>query len=277
MRASMERAQTANDRLKAQWDARVAWSIMIASTVHATTLAMSPGWTRRPPVPEVMPETHEMEWVFFYETSSPRPGAPRAATPLGVEPDSLPSDVATGTVLSAAEADALAEALRGRILRRAASLPTLAAAEPEGASTDPGQEDGGVSVAADPSTAEYPSAQELSELDLERLSALRPEIAVLSPTNWVLLRNPNQVNDFLRRRSESGELSPVASGSVSAVLWIDEQGTVEWAEIHRSSGRDDLDETTLALLNEVATFWPARVEGVPTPVSMILTVMYPWF
>ncbi len=72
------------------------------------------------------------------------------------------------------------------------------------------------------------------------------------------------------------ELSPGVSGSVSVVLFIDEKGSVEWAEISQSSGISGVDDIFLTLFNEVVAFRPARNQGVLVPRSAIFSVRFPW-
>jgi len=98
----------------------------------------------------------------------------------------------------------------------------------------------------------------------------------MTASAWVLIRNQTEVEAFLRRSSLSGRIDPAASGSVSVTLWIDRRGSVEWAEISQSSGRNDLDEFTLALFNEVAAFRAARERGVYVSRSVTFSVNYPW-
>jgi TonB family protein len=113
-------------------------------------------------------------------------------------------------------------------------------------------------------------------LDLDRLTELRPELAVMIPSMWILLRNPTAVETFLRRSSGRWTLDPNEPGSVTVTVWIDTKGSVEWAEVSRSSGRGDLDEAALALFNEVVTFRPARHEGVSVSGSATFALLFPW-
>ena len=73
----------------------------------------------------------------------------------------------------------------------------------------------------------------------------------------------------------SGEDSE-AEGLVDVAVWIDAWGSVEWAEITRSSGREDVDEIALSLFNEVASFRPAQDQGVRVSMSAIFTIVIPW-
>jgi TonB family protein len=116
----------------------------------------------------------------------------------------------------------------------------------------------------------------LSAMDLERLSALRPDVALEVSSNWVLVRNPLEVGTYMRRTSSRKDADPEATGSVSVALWVNASGSVEWAEIVGSSGRSDLDDIALNLFSEVVSFRPARLEGRPMPMSAIFTINFPW-
>ena len=105
---------------------------------------------------------------------------------------------------------------------------------------------------------------------------MRPELVLSDLSAWVLLRNPTEVEMFIRRIYRRGELDRSANGTVSVALWIDKRGSVEWAEISRSSGRSDVDQVALALFSEVVAFRAARVGGVPVSRSVIFSVRFPW-
>jgi len=150
---------------------------------------------------------------------------------------------------------------------------------------DPGEEEGepeGDSI----SIQELDSADVLAdlahgdsldlELDLDRLTEIRPELAVLIPSMWILLRNPTAVENFLRRSYGRWTLDRDTPGSVTVTVWIDTRGSVEWAEVSRSSGRQNLDEAALALFNEVVAFRPARHEGVSISGSATFALLFPW-
>jgi TonB family protein len=63
---------------------------------------------------------------------------------------------------------------------------------------------------------------------------------------------------------------------VSVAIWVNAAGNVEWAEIVSSSGRPEWDALALELFDDVVTFRPARLEGIPMPMSAIFTVDFPW-
>lgn len=105
-------------------------------------------------------------------------------------------------------------------------------------------------------------------LRLERLSALQPELAFGSLSHWLEVQNPTEVVDFMRRRfGTAAEDEPRRTMVVA--LWVDETGSVEWAEISRSSGRSDLDESALELFREVVSLRPARERGLSVPTAAI--------
>jgi TonB family protein len=178
------------------------------------------------------------------------------------------------------------EAIGARLRGRGAPLPALAElrAAPEErpdeideeASEGAGPEDGAPAIGGRARTTELAELPEPDSLNLDRLSALRPELAFMTASAWVLIRNQTEVETFLRRSYGNGRLDPDASGSVSVTLWIDRRGSVEWAEVTESSGRQDLDEFTLALFNEVASFRAAREQGVYVSRSVTFSVNYPW-
>jgi TonB family protein len=114
------------------------------------------------------------------------------------------------------------------------------------------------------------------ELDLERLTEIRPELAVMIPSMWILLRNPTEVENYLRRSYGRWSLDRDEPASVTVTVWIDTRGSVEWAEVSRSSGRTNLDEAALELFNDVVTFRPARHEGVSISGSATFALLFPW-
>jgi TonB family protein len=205
-------------------------------------------------------------------------------------PDSIPVEIgleagADGTAMVATAIASDIAALRERLLGGQVPVPTIV--EQPGSNETPS--DGAVASSGDSpqgiperdlSTADFPDFADLPDndpMDLDRLTALRPELSLSMPSFWVLIRNPIEVEQFIQRSYRSGDLGRGVDGSVSVALWIDEQGSVEWAEISQSSGRPDLDRVALALFSEIAQFRPARDEGVAVPRSVIFSVRFPWY
>ena len=126
----------------------------------------------------------------------------------------------------------------------------------------------------DPSVVDLAPLFETSPLDLSRLSAVRPELVLAGTSAWILIRNPAEVDRYMI--GNGSRLDPGAEGLVDVAVWIDEFGSVEWAEISRSSGLQEMDEVALGLFSEVASFRPARQEGVRVSMSVIFSVPFPW-
>lgn len=283
---------SANQRFKDAWRRRVRHSLAVALTVHLALLFLSFNW-QLPYRTLMFSEAPEELLLFPGFGSAELPG-----TMAGVQ-DSVPGDLdeaqeeeeePEGTqdlsVVGSDEqlADAW-EALGNRLRGRGAPRPTLA--EPELAPEEEqvvttaeasveGTGEGPPSIGGDASMAALAELPEPDSLRLDRLSTLRPELAFMTASAWVLIRNQSEVEAYLRRSYQSGRLDPGAQGSVSVTLWIDRSGSVEWAEVSKSSGRNDLDEFTLALFNEIVAFRAARDRGVYVSRSVTFSVNYPW-
>jgi len=260
---------------------------MFAVVAHAAMFVLSPAWAVAPELLDPIMEAGDVQLIAYGDgastTTEPVPAMP---TILG---DSDPAGVSEtgveGPLVTDAEVAALWDALGDRTRRGRISLPSLAepALVPEPA-PEPAEDDDGVAAEADetPNIESEPDLADLAALPapdslaLDRLSALRPELAFMSASAWVLIRNQAEVEAYLRRSYREGLLDEDAAGSVSITLWIDRRGSVEWAEISKSSGRSDLDEFTLALFNEVADFRAARERGLYISRSVTFSVNYPW-
>jgi TonB family protein len=185
---------------------------------------------------------------------------------------------------------AAGERLGGATLERLASLtPSVIGPVPEPAAESPDSADAGDGTDPRASDGEDPEGLRIREgtsdltyerlsneelLELERLSALRPELALLSPSSWLMVQNPTEVGAFMRDRFRSPAPDEKPQGYLSVSVWIDERGSVEWAEINRSSGRPELDASALELFQRVVAFRPARNEGLRVPVAAIFWLMW---
>lgn len=275
--ASARRFFSANDEFKSRWNAYLSRSTVAAVLIHFGLMVWSPTWRPRAfefEEPEVL-YLEQPGWsVEAGPTSNPGPG-PAVATPVEVEGDD-------GGALFDAERVANVDRLRQRLLAGGALRPTVVE-EPEPEPEPESEENGGESEGGitppdrDPTTADLSELLTLSPMDLERLSAVQPEIVLGAFSLWPLVRNPAEVAEFMSRAYATGMVDRNARGTVSVTVWIDERGSVGFAEISESSGRADVDELALALFNEVVAFRPARREGVPVPVSVVFWVNLPWF
>jgi TonB family protein len=234
-----------------------------------------------------------MEWIALYALpSSGGGGGGTVPPPLAIiaESDSLSAEVdveSSGGDTGVGSSDLALVRFSGGLWDRLAGRggPSPSVVEPSPVSAPLGAGDDlprdrasapevDVTVIEDLSTADSELLLETSPLDLSRLSAVRPQIVLPGTSAWILIRNPAEVDRFMN--SADGRLSSEAAGFVDVAVWIDEWGSVEWAEISKSSGRLELDEIALALFNEIASFRPARDRGVRVSMSAIFSVPFPW-
>lgn len=270
------RLRTANDRFKAQAHARTAWSVVAATVAHASVLALGPGWVVFHTPRDPSAESREMAWISIADVPTGVIGASAAGVRVGdPEASSDAPDVGSSTQLSAWEVAGLSEALRDRLLRQSMPIPTIT--EPEPSSRDPFVANGAPTrMGGDPSAAELSELAEVDPLELDRLSSLRPELALLAPSTWILIRNRSEVTRFMETHFRDHSWDVGDAAMVSVAIWIDETGSVEWAEIHQSSGRAELDERAIEFFRDIVSFHPARDRGTRVPVSAIFWLSLPW-
>jgi TonB family protein len=274
---------TANDRFKAAWRNRVVGGTALAAAAHLLLLVAGPVWSSPDP-PTPGGDGWPAQLLALLEAA---PGSPAAPV---FQPD-----------LDAPEADAgqdgdSAEGTEGEMGRwdwesagpsRAALRDRLRDLEPTQATVvDPGNggtdpeavpgEDAATRIGGRASATDELASRLERIMELDRLSSTRPELALFSPSSVFLLRNPEEVDAFLRARLPTGRSTDVAEASVGVAIWINEGGAVEWAEISQSSGRSELDDLALELFSQVVAFHPARERGVRVPVSAIFWLTFPW-
>lgn len=287
-------APTANDRFKAQWDDRLAWSIVVAVFVHLAGFAFFPGWRLRDLSPEPIFGARGAEWILLQP-----PGSMSGLEAIAFAAVSGAGD----DTASAAEAEeeeeqedfdpaefadaggggrggSFLDRLRGRAAPRPVVVePELELSEPEpsvSSESEAAAADGALSIGGSASTASLESLPEPDELDLDRLSVLEPELSLTSLSAWVLVRNPDEVMEFMRRSAAQEGLVEEDFMTVRVTLWIDRTGSVEWSEIMESSGDRRVDEIALELVNEVISFRPAREQGVAVARSAVFSIPFPW-
>ena len=282
------RELTANEAFKARWRTRLYWSLVIAAGLHVLPFLWSPTWERdASPSGSAGADGSGVEVVALLDQAlEAMGGAPPQAVVVAEEAAPSPdeADPEEGPGVSDWEAAGPSSA-RAELLRRTSARPAIVEAPPELALQeevrDPdaredanGEERSGVQIGGGYSLSDFESLTDDERLALENLSALRPELSFSSPSSWALIRNPSEVGAFLEdrlgtRRGESG-----GTASMSVAVWVDDRGSVEWAEIHDSSGDPEVDASALELFRRVASFRPAREGGVAVPFAVIFWVSY---
>ncbi|MBM4182910.1 MAG: TonB family protein [Gemmatimonadetes bacterium] len=294
--AGMVRHVDANAHLKRRWDSQLASATSVSVIVHLLLFAFLPGMRLGVGYldPEQMldPGLGGILLVApFAEQGGEAAGTPPVAAAAVGDPEgtgAVAGDFAgslEGPIVSDLEPGALWDAVgdrlrRGRTMVPALSVPVTVGTEPQSPGVRQPEpepvEDDLPEIESDVTTIELADLPASDSLDLGRLTGLRPELAFMTASAWVLIRNQEEVEAYLRRTYREGVLDPAIAGSVSVTLWIDQQGAVEWAEVSQSSGRTDLDEVALALFNEVADFRAARERGDAVSRSVTFSLNFPW-
>ncbi len=285
--------QTANDRLKANGSSRLHRSIIGSVLLHAAVVAAWPQMDLTT-LDATGAGAGPIQLVTLGGIPAPAPmvdrvpavpvPTPAVETPEASSPTSGADDEAEGGDGTPPEGWGGRRAELWRLAGVSAGLapptttprdrPAQDADDGEEMETSEGADDERVSIRQRTEELEYQQLTEEERLSLERLSALRPELVLSSPSKWLVLRNPDQVATFLRSRLQRQVGEVGVNGSLSVSLWVDERGSVEWAEINRSSGQGTIDETALELFREVVAFRPARENGVRVPVAAIFWLMW---
>ena len=255
-------------------------------------------------------------WVSFDAVpSSDGRGATAVASgaPLQLqEPDSLPAGVDAGARSGGPELATLAFSggLRERLRGRGGPIPTIVepdrgldresdrelalppaspaldedspdALDSDALEPDTHEEDHqgeGIRVLVESPTLADPAFRlETSTLNLSRMAGITPELFMPGTSAWLLIRNPADVEEYMKIVGyEQYMQGTAAQGLVNVAVWIDDRGSVEWSEVCKSSGRVDMDEAALALFSDIASFRPARDQGVRVSMSVIFSVEFPW-
>jgi TonB family protein len=119
--------------------------------------------------------------------------------------------------------------------------------------------------------------QRLSEeerLSLERLSSYRPQVVLSSPSSWLVVRNPEEVGAFMDAHFGTVRAAAGDGGLIGVAIWVDELGSVEWADIVRSSGDPRVDESALEMFRNVVAFRPARENSARVSVAAIYWLLW---
>jgi TonB family protein len=282
---------SAGELFRARYQTFVARATTIAVVAHVAAFAISPSWESSSElIPPLEPGLGGLLLLgpFAQQAADPA-GAPSAAVSLLGEPDGTGATAGAlegeGPMVMDAEPGALWDAVGDRLRRGRPLVPALAVPTTAREAQAPGLgepvpavpvEDDLREIETDVTTIELADLPASDSLDLGRLTGLRPELAFMTASAWVLIRNQEEVVAYLRRTYREGRLDPAVAGTVSVTLWIDQSGSVEWAEVSQSSGRVELDEVALALFNEVADFRAARERGATVSRSVTFSLNFPW-
>ena len=255
-------------------------------------------------------------WVSFDAVpSSDGRGATAVASgaPLQLqEPDSLPAGLDAGARIGGPELATLAFSggLRERLRGRGGPIPTIVepdrgldresdrelalppaspaldedspdALDSDALEPDTHEEDHqgeGIRVLVESPTLADPAFRlETSTLNLSRMAGITPELFMPGTSAWLLIRNPADVEEYMKIVGyEQAMQGTAAQGLVNVAVWIDDRGSVEWSEVTKSSERLDMDEAALALFSDIASFRPARDQGVRVSMSVIFSIEFPW-
>lgn len=293
-------APAANDRLKDRWGHRLAWSLMAAVLLHAGLFLLRPSWVlpylesaggRGPAGADALVATDlaasggtraGVAPAIGEPSDSTRDDGPRETSGEGQGTDgdatgNGPSAGSLGDRLAELDGPSLAATDPGGEARSEPPPRPTAEPESEPAPTRAGRgSTTALSIGGRATTAEVADRRQEEEPGLERLRALDPEVVMGLGSSEVLLRNPSEVVRFketmVRRHPEVG----TTEGWVSVAIWVDEGGSVEWAEISDSSGSELLDEVALTLFTEIVSFRPALEEGDRVPKTMLFYLLFPW-
>ena len=282
---SQDRLQyRSRDLAKERWGQRMSFSMMAATAAHAAVFALWPMGGPRLNLfqPDLPVDPGPPVFISMYDLPE-GPEMAQGTLAIPSRSGNAPLDpTAEEQRPGVSEEDLrdMQDDLRNRLVRGASYVPTISDSPVfQGANGSPTDNDNGIGGARGMANGasnptEFESLKALSAIDLERLNALRPDVALEAASNWVLVRNPAEVWDFMRRHSNPQDRN---AGSVQVALWVSSAGSVEWAEVVGSSGKADLDDIALQLFSKVVSFRPARLEGVPMPMSAVFTINFPWF
>lgn len=288
----LDRVGTANDRLKAGRQVMLHRSILASVLLHVAVIVGWPELTLPTLAAGDVAGSGHLQLVSLGSAFAPGPARPAAPSWVEDAADETEDEFDDGRAADDGEraggGDTAPEGWEGvnaDLWRLAGVAPRfvdpVTPVEDDGAddaTTAEASSDGeaaeGLVIRRGSAEFEYQRLSDEEMLSLERLSSLRPELVLVSPSSWLVLRNPREVGAFMRERFEDVGAEGHMSGSLSVSLWVDERGSVEWAEINRSSGHDPIDASAIELFRNVVAFRPAREEGMRVPVAAIFWLMW---
>jgi TonB family protein len=254
-RGSPDRLRSANERWKERWGSWLLRSTIVAAVAHAVIFAVWPLWNVSYTPLDPLIEMMQIQPIVSTGTLSDPDEMALAALPRDAEAEVGEDEGGAGNE----EEELLAELSE---IFGDGPDPTLA-----------GPRDASTGIYGRPA----PPLQ--STLILEPVTPISPQVVSLAPSVvWPRIRNPTMIVRFLRSRYNQLLRDPTANGTVAITMWINERGTVEWAEVRDSSGHPVLDEIALDVFNDVVIFAPARSQGTAVPLGVTISVPFtmPW-
>jgi len=240
---------TVTDKRNLGWNRAVLSSMVLASAVHALLFLLWPAWQLVYSVSEPRTEMIQIQPISSYGAFFDEGESRLAATP-SVEPE----ERALQQGDEAGETEGNEEWLDGF------NFPAPRLAE---------------SIV--PRATEQIRATSTPALILEHMSSARAEVVLSATVTWPVIRNPNVLTRYLRSRYNTLHRAG-SEGYVSVMMFIDERGSVGYAEVRQSSGFEALDAIALDAFNQIVAFAPARDRGAPVPIAVTISVPFnsPW-
>lgn len=284
-------------RREDRWRERLSWSMIGAVLLHVALFALSPDWILTDRPEDRSPSPAETAWIAAAPVSAPAAGGgPAGARPAAEGPDSVAEGDRDGeeagsgaegsggedgeTVVASSELWDRVRGTGGPELASAAAPPRRREdpePEPESSGRERVEAEGrSPAIGGRAGTAAMSDRRGEDGSELGRLTGLDPDVATGFGSSEILLRNPDAVSRFRRTASRQNPAVANTRSFVGVTIWIDETGSVEWAEISEPSGHRTLDEVTLRLFREVVEFRPAVEGGERVPKSMIFYILFPW-
>jgi TonB family protein len=235
---------SANERLKERWGTILRRSALVAVAAHLAVLFMWPGWAPAPSEPGNATAAMQVIEVAPVEVASALWEAP--------EPEARRSF----------DAEPAAPTAEGEAMLDHLELPEPAISVPDAA---------GVAHVSAPAPQ---VAMVLDPVSIARALEMPSPPGLI----WPEILNPRQMTRFLSQRYNPLHSSAVAGRFVSVAMTIDRRGTVEWIDVHESSGSAALDQIAVDMFSSIVEFAPARRSGVATAVTLVITVPFnrPW-
>jgi len=253
---------TANDLLRRRWREWLKYATVGSIAVHVAVFVFVPPWQWSERFTSPGTQALALEWLPPFDSSVDPAGSAPESQPEEVEDEPDPESGVDGEELALAD---LVDILRDRVPTNFTPVATL----PMEGERDPDERD--------PTAVDYSDLLRSLPIDLDRLATISPELSLSTAfPEWPLIRNPSTVVRFLRTGYNRVPGAPNANGSVTVAMWIDDRGSVEWAEVHESSGNTDLDDIALTVFNEVVEFRPPRGPGGAQPVAVLISIGFPF-